>query len=271
MAKYNPSFGGLKTGYHQRSSLSVSINNKKNRDIYNKSNESKRYPNGLVPLVCFVIISIVVLFIALALNGGFTTYSKMPNWDQLYNYKGGPSYCADLQSSHPQNKSPYPDSMSDYHNYLMGFATPIETNNGIWMIDLNGDGKYDDAIDWNVGSQIHHNVFGQNWGDDFVYAAVVSDCLLVFWWLGRQSFASWARFGILKFNKQIKIRKLREKMQLYVITPALADVTTLEEFKMFEKKRATSTKKYFMWTCYGFLGFTIIAILLMIIMRFAVW
>ncbi len=269
MAKYNPSFGGLRTGYHQRSSLTTNINNKKNRDIYNETNESKRYPNGLVPLICLTVIGIIVLFIALALNGGFTTYSKMPDWDELN--KWNPIYCNNLVTDHPQIDSPYKTDLDNYHNYLMGFVAPMKTNDGTWMIHIGTGDIYDPKVDYDVGSQIHNNVFGQNWGDDFVYAAIVCDCLLVFWWLGRQGFTAWARFSILKFNRMFKIRKLREKMQLYVITPALADVTNLEEFKMFEKKRSKSTKAYFKISCYGYLVFTIIAILLMIIMHFAVW
>lgn len=113
----------------------------------------------------------------------------------------------------------------------------------------------------------HQLYLQQQWYNLIFYVIGAVMCILGLWAIGRTGFLSHARYGMLKFSRIIKFDILKRKIKYKVSYSAIDDVTSIDEWEVYIKKRKKSTKKVFIITLIVYSSLFLVSTILMTIMN----
>lgn len=113
----------------------------------------------------------------------------------------------------------------------------------------------------------HESYLKQQWFNLIFYVFGGVMCILGLWAIGRTGFLSHARYGMLKFGRLIRFDILKRKIKYKVSYSAIDDVTSVDEWEQYIKKRKKSTRKIFILTLIVYSSIFGVSIILMSIMN----
>ncbi len=125
------------------------------------------------------------------------------------------------------------------------------------------------GISWDIKNK-ENNPTGyipQQWYNILWYITAAVECIVGLWALGRAGFLAHARYGLMKFNRMIKLSKIRTKIKQKIGQDlAIDDVNTVDEWMEFLELRKRYTKKWWTISWITFTSLFGVVTLLMLIM-----
>lgn len=166
-----------------------------------------------------------------------------------YKIKNGKNLTLDKKTKKELDKYSYPNGIVPFIFITIFYIITISCVLGIGFGNLS-------------------NLFSNKsvWTNSVISVTILPVLLNFLWMIGRTGFNDVLSFSLLRFSRFAKISKIREKVEFYVHEPAISEVNTLEDFKIFSKNRKKSATKWFYISFVSYLIlFTIILVVCLVI------